>query len=263
MVEVSLLRIIAVANQKGGVGKTTSCVNLAAALGDKGRRVLVADLDPQGHSTSGLGIDKGKLSRSVYDVLINDSSPDEAISSTPWKGVYLLPARLELAGAEVELVGLLSRETRLAKALSKLKDFDLILIDCPPSLGLLTVNALVAAETVVVPIQCEYYALEGLSQLVGTVELVRRHLNERLHIGGVILTMYDSRTNLSKEVAEEVRKRFSDAVFETTIPRNVRLSEAPSYGQPVIYYDPQCIGAKAYMALAEEVEERWLNPRKL
>jgi len=261
-VEVNFLRIIAVANQKGGVGKTTSCVNIAAALGYKGRQVLIVDMDPQGHSTSGLGIDKGHLSCSVYDVLINDLSPEKAVCPTQWKGVFVLPARLELAGAEVELVGMLSRESRLAKALSKIDGFDLALVDCPPSLGLLTVNALVAAESVIVPIQCEYYALEGLSQLVGTIDLVKRHLNEKLCIGGVILTMYDSRTNLSREVADEVRRQFPKLVFSTVIPRNVRLSEAPSFGQPIIYYDPQCIGAMAYMSLAEEVEERWLSRKR-
>ena len=260
--EVKFLRIIAIANQKGGVGKTTSCVNIAAALGYKGRKVLIVDMDPQGHSTSGLGLDKSKLSHSVYDVLINDLKPKDALCSTPWKGVFILPARLELAGAEVELVGLLSRETRLVRALSDLKDFDLVFIDCPPSLGLLTVNALAAAETVIVPIQCEYYALEGLSQLVGTIELIRHHLNEKLHIGGVILTMYDARTNLSKEVADEVRRQFPGVVFSSVIPRNVRISEAPSYGQPIIYYDPQCVGSMAYMSLAEEVEERWLNQKR-
>lgn len=255
---MSRLPVVAVANQKGGVGKTTCCVNLAAELGKRGHLVLVVDMDPQAHSTSGLGVDKSALKHTTYDVLINDVSTEEIIISTPWRGVSVIPATIDLAGAEVELAGTLSRETRLLRFLSKVDDFDLILIDCPPSLGLLTINSLVAANSVLIPIQCEYYALEGVSQLLKTIDLIKRHLSDGLTVGGILLTMYDSRTRLSQEVAQEVRRQFGDLVFEAIIPRNVRLSEAPSYGQPIAYYDPSSTGALAFQALAEEVERRWL-----
>jgi len=259
LVEVNFLKTVAVANQKGGVGKTTCCVNLAAELGRQGKKVLVLDIDPQGNSTSGLGVDVSNIRNSMYHVILDETPPTSAIIPSAWEGVWVLPATLDLAGSEVELAGVMSRETRLARHMNAMKDFDIGFIDCPPSLGLLTVNALVAADSLMVPIQCEYYALEGVSQLMRTVSLVQRYLNENLKLDGVVLTMFDSRTNLSKEVAEEVRKQFREAVFETIIPRNVRLSEAPSYGKPVCYYDPGSAGSAAFRDLAEEVLERWLD----
>ena len=252
-----MAKIICIANQKGGVGKTTTAVNLSACVAQLGKRVLLADIDPQGNATSGLGVNKNKLDLSVYDVLINDVDAAEAIRDTMIDGLKLLPSQVELAGAEVELVNLLAREQRLKNALAPIRDrFDYIFVDCPPSLGLLTLNALTMADTLLVPIQCEYYALEGLSQLMNTVKLIRRSLNPGLEVEGVVLTMYDGRTTLSRQVAAEVRNFFGDQVFETIIPRTVKLSEAPSYGIPITQYDPQGKGAISYVNLAKEVIER-------
>ncbi|NMB33182.1 MAG: ParA family protein [Clostridium sp.] len=249
-------KIIAVANQKGGVGKTTTAVNLSSCLAYKGKKVLLLDVDPQGNTTSGLGIDKKKIKKSTYDVLINEVNIKDTLVSTPVKNLELCPSNIELAGAEVELVPSISRETRLKNALTDIKDnYDFIIIDCPPSLGLLTLNSLTAADKILVPIQCEYYALEGLSQLMETVKLVQLHLNKELDVEGVVLTMFDARTNLSIQVVDEVKKYFKNKVYRTIIPRNVRLSEAPSYGLPIILYDPKSRGAECYLDLAEEVIE--------
>lgn len=251
-----MAKIIAVANQKGGVGKTTTAVNLSSCLGYKGKKVLLIDVDPQGNSTSGLGVDKKKIKKSAYDVLINDVDINETLVNTPIDNLLLCPSNIQLAGAEVELVSTISRETRLKNSLENIKDdYDFILIDCPPSLGLLTLNSLTAANTILVPIQCEYYALEGLSQLMETVRLVQKHLNKGLDVEGVVLTMFDARTNLSIQVVEEVKKYFKNKVYRTVIPRNVRLSEAPSYGLPIILYDPKSKGAECYLDLADEVIE--------
>lgn len=252
-----MAKIVAIANQKGGVGKTTTTVNLSACVAQAGKRVLCVDVDPQGNTTSGLGVDKDKPEHSVYDVLINGVSAKEACVDTVVKGLKLLPSRKELSGAEVELVGLMAREQVLKRALSKISDeFDYVFIDCPPSLGLLTVNALTAANTLLAPIQCEYYALEGLSDLMNTVKLVRAHLNPELDVEGVVLTMFDARTNLSAQVVTEVKKFFKNKVYKTIIPRSVRLSEAPSFGLPISIYDEKCSGTKAYQALAKELLEK-------
>jgi chromosome partitioning protein len=249
-----LAKVIAIANQKGGVGKTTTAVNLSSCIAYKGKKVLIIDSDPQGNTTSGLGIEKKNISKSVYDVLINGLDILDTIVDTKLEKLKICPSNIQLVGAEVELVPALSRETRLRSALSNIKDmFEYILIDCPPSLGLLTLNALTAADTILVPIQCEYYALEGLSQLMNTVRLVQKHLNSSLDVEGVVLTMFDGRTNLSIQVVEDVKKHFKNKVYRTVIPRNVRLSEAPSYGLPIILYDPKSKGAEAYLELAQEV----------
>lgn len=249
-------KIIAIANQKGGVGKTTTAVNLSSCLAYKGKKVLIIDIDPQGNTSSGLGIDKKSIDKSIYDVLINDEEIEKTIIDTPVENLKICPSNIQLAGAEVELVSVISRETRMKVALSEIRNnYDFILIDCPPSLGLLTVNSLTAADTVLVPIQCEYYALEGLSQLMNTVKLVQRHLNPKLDVEGVVLTMFDARTNLSIQVVEEVKKHFRNKVYRTIIPRNVRLSEAPSYGLPIILYDAKSKGAECYIDLAGEVIE--------
>jgi chromosome partitioning protein len=250
-------RIIAVTNQKGGVGKTTTAINLAAALAQRGRRVLVVDIDPQGNSTTALGIDKTHVGRCIYDVLLKSASLDEAVIETKVPGLWLVPATLNLAGAEIELVSALSREQRLRNALrSATRAYDDIIIDCPPSLGLLTLNALTAAHWLIIPVQAEYLALEGLGQLTRVIELVRTHLNEDLSIMGVLITMYDGRTNLATQVVAEVENYFPGVVFATRIPRTVRLSEAPSYGAPIATFDPKGKGAVAYAALADEVLAR-------
>ncbi len=251
-----MAKIIAVANQKGGVGKTTTSVNLAACLAAKQQKVLLVDCDPQGNASSGYGIEKSALDQTIYQVLIDNVAVKTVIQPTEFK-VDVLPANIELAGAEVELVAAISRENRLKRALDTVKAaYDYIIIDCPPSLGLLTLNSLAAADSVLMPIQCEFYALEGVSQLMNTIELVRNNLNPSLEIEGVVMTMYDSRTKLAEQVVAEVRENFGDVVYKTMIPRTVRLSEAPSYGQPIIYYDKRSKGADVYRNLAEEVIAR-------
>lgn len=251
-----MVKVIAIANQKGGVGKTTTAVNLAACLAAKERRVLLIDSDPQGNATSGFGFDKRDIKQCIYDVLIDDVPMQEVIKHTAYKGLDIVPATIQLAGAEIELVSLMNREGRLKNALERVKhNYDYVIIDCPPSLGLLTINGLTAASSVMIPIQCEFYALEGVTMLMNTIQLVQRNLNPALKLEGVLMTMYDSRTNLSQEVVDEVSKYFKTKMYETIIPRNVRLSEAPSHGQPVIDYDSKSKGAQVYTELADEVIE--------
>ena len=257
MQEVFMGKIISVANQKGGVGKTTTTVNLAAWLGAMGQKVLLVDIDPQGNATSGFGINKRSLVQSSYDLLIGTVQAEDVILSTSFPGVDVLPSNIALAGAEIEIVELEDRAMRLKKALAPIKPlYDFLLIDCPPSLGLITLNALAASDTILVPIQCEYYALEGLSQLISTIRQVKRLYNPTLDLEGVLLTMYDGRLNLTMQVVAEVKKFFPQKVYQTTIPRNVRLSEAPSYGQPVLYFDRNSKGSAAYGKLAEEFLEK-------
>jgi len=252
-----MAKVIAIANQKGGVGKTTTSVNLSASLAETGKKVLLIDSDPQGNSTSGLGIQKETLKNSIYDAIINETPAKECIIPTMIDTLFLMPANIDLAGAEVELVGKMAREQKLKVSLADIQnDFDYILIDCPPSLGLLTLNALNAANTLLVPIQCEYFALEGLSQLMNTVKLVRKSLNPALDVEGVVLTMFDSRTNLSVEVVTEVKKFFKNKVYDTIIPRSVRLGEAPSFGLPISRYAKGSTGDIAYESLAKEVLDK-------
>jgi len=251
-----MARIIAIANQKGGVGKTTTAVNLSACLAEKGKRVLLMDVDPQGNSTSGMGIDKNTIKTSSYDIMINGIDPKQAVVKTMINTLDMIPANIDLVGAEVELVSKIAREQILKQALKEIrKNYDFIFMDCPPSLGLITVNALTAADKILVPIQCEYYALEGLSQLLNTIKLVKTSLNPSLEVEGVVLTMFDGRTNLSIQVVEEVKKYFKNKVYKTIIPRNIRLGEAPSFGLPVIRYDAACLGSQSYNDLADEVIE--------
>jgi chromosome partitioning protein len=250
-------KIIAFSNQKGGVGKTTTCVNLSAYLATKGYKCLIVDLDPQGNATSGLGFAKSDVKNSIYNVMIDDMPIEEAAVKTCIDNLDLLPSNIELAGAEVELVYIKEREHVLKKVLEKAKGvYDFITIDCPPSLGLLTINALASADTVIIPIQSEYYALEGLSQLMNTIKLVVKHLNEKLKIEGVVLTMSDNRAIISRQISAEIKKFFGKRVFETAIPRNIRLAEAPSHGVPIMLHDTRCSGAKAYLNLTEEFLER-------
>lgn len=247
-------RTIAIANQKGGVGKTTSSVNLSACLAYLGQKVLLIDIDPQGNATSGVGVNKGDVDQCIYEVMIDDIDIKDTIMETKVENLHVVPATISLAGAEIELVSTMSREVRLKNALEEVKEmYDYIIIDCPPSLGLLTINSLTASDAIIIPVQCEYYALEGLSQLLSTIRLVQKHLNHDLQIDGVLLTMLDARTNLGIQVIEEVKKYFQDKVYRTIIPRNVRLSEAPSHGEPIIIYDAKSKGAEMYLELAREV----------
>jgi chromosome partitioning protein len=251
---LALPEVIAIANQKGGVGKTTTAVNLGAALAEAGYRLLVVDLDPQGNATTGLGLNPRDVSGSIYDVILNDLPLEDCVEPTSLKNLFVAPATIDLAGAEIELVAQMSRELRLRRAIDSVRDqYDLVLIDCPPSLGLLTVNGLAAADDVIVPIQCEYYALEGLGQLLRNVALVHANLNPSLEVRGIVLTMYDARTKLADQVEAEVREYFGPRVYQTVVPRTVRLSEAPSFGQPIIVFDSTSRGARAYRELAKEV----------
>ncbi len=246
-------KIIAIVNQKGGVGKTTTAVNLSTTLAQKGKKVLLIDEDPQGNATSGLGVEKNK-NKSIYNILVGDTTFEEAVVKTAVKNLFVCPSNINLAGAEVELVNMISRETKMKEKLEELEDkYNYIIIDCPPSLGLLTINALTAANSVMIPIQCEYYALEGVGQLMNTINLIKKQLNKELYIEGVILTMSDTRTNISNQVVSEVKKYFKDNVYKTIIPRNVKLSEAPSYGMPISVYAPKSKGSKCYEKLANEL----------
>lgn len=250
-------KIIAFSNQKGGVGKTTTCVNLSSYLASKGYKCLIVDLDPQGNATSGLGFSKSEVKHSVYNVMIDDMPIHDAVAKTQVDNLDILPSNIDLAGAEVELVYIKNREHVLKRVLEKAKEsYDFITIDCPPSLGLLTINALAGADTVIIPIQSEYYALEGLSQLMNTIKLVVKHLNPALKIEGVVLTMSDNRAIISRQISSEIKKFFGKRVYETAIPRNIRLAEAPSHGLPIMLHDTKCAGAKAYLALTEEFLER-------
>ena len=250
-------RIIAVANQKGGVGKTTTAINLAACLAEKGKKVLAVDMDPQGNLTSGLGVDKDSVEKSIYELIIGEVDIKEVINKEVLKNLDIIPTSIDLSAAEIELIGVDDKEYILRNAIDQVKDqYDFVIIDCPPSLSMLTINAMTTADSVIVPIQCEYYALEGLSQLIHTVELVKDRLNSKLEIEGVVFTMYDARTNLSLQVVENVKDNLQQNIYKTIIPRNIRLAEAPSYGLPINKYDPKSTGAESYMRLADEVIER-------
>lgn len=250
-------RIIAIANQKGGVGKTTTSINLSSCIAAKGKKVLVVDIDPQGNTTSGYGIEKNDLDNTIYELMLGDCSIEDCIIKDVIENISILPSNVNLAAAEIELIGVDKKEYILKNEIDWVKDrYDYIIIDCPPSLSLLTVNAMTTADSVLVPIQCEYYALEGLSQLIHTVNLVKERLNPNLEMEGVVFTMYDSRTNLSAQVVENVKSHLNQKVYRTVIPRNIRLAEAPSYGQPINIYDPKSVGAESYLALAEEVIDR-------
>ena len=250
-------RIIAVANQKGGVGKTTTSINLAACLAEKGKKVLAVDMDPQGNLTSGLGVDKDSVEKSIYELIIGDVDIKEVINKEVLENLDIIPTSIDLSAAEIELIGVDDKEYILRNAIDQVKDqYDFVIIDCPPSLSMLTINAMTTADSVIVPIQCEYYALEGLSQLIHTVELVKDRLNSKLEIEGVVFTMYDARTNLSLQVVENVKDNLQQNIYKTIIPRNIRLAEAPSYGLPINKYDPKSTGAESYMRLADEVIER-------
>ena len=250
-------KVIVFSNQKGGVGKTSTCVNMSYCLALQGKKVLMIDMDPQGNATTGLGFNKGAIKSSVYNVIVDDMPIKDAIVQTEIENLSILPSSIDLAGAEVELVYIKNREKRLSDAVKEIKkDYDYITIDCPPSLGLLTINALTVGDGLIIPIQCEYFALEGLSQLINSIKLVKKHLNAKLEITGVCLTMYDGRALISRQIAEEIRSFFGEKVFKTVIPRNIRVSEAPSYGVPVMLHDPKCAGAKAYCSLTNEFLEK-------
>ena len=250
-------RVIAIANQKGGVGKTTTAINLSACLADLGKKVLALDLDPQGNMTSGLGVDKDEIERSVYDLIIGNAGIEECICKNVLDNLDVLPSNIDLSAAEIEMIGVENKEFILKNEMEKIKDdYDFVIIDCPPALSMLTINAMTTADSVLVPIQCEYYALEGLTQLIHTIELVQERLNSSLQIEGVVFTMYDARTNLSLQVVENVKDNLNQNIYKTIIPRNIRLAEAPSYGTPINQYDPRSAGAESYMRLADEVIEK-------